>query len=386
MGSTAPTLLISAGEVSGDEHAARVVAAAREIRPDVRFAGVAGRRMIAAGVEPLFPAEELAVVGLVEVARHLPTLRRVMRSLVAELEGGGVDLCVTVDYPGFNLRLARRAARAGVPTLHYIAPKVWAWGKGRIRKARRSVDRLAVIFDFEEKLWREAGVDARWVGHPLLDESAETLSRRDLARLCDAESDERIIGLLPGSRDQEIRRLLRPMLAAAERLIHTRPDLRFVLPRAPGVDPVRVASEVARFRAPVTVLEGHADAVFAHGDAAIIASGTATLQAALACIPHILVYRVSPLTWAVGKAVVRLDHLGLPNIIAGKTVVPELLQSEVTPAKIAAELGSVLDSRQENERMRADLSRVRKRLGRPGAARRTAELIIEHLDRGARRG
>ncbi|MAE70191.1 MAG: lipid-A-disaccharide synthase [Gemmatimonadetes bacterium] len=385
MGSTAPTVLISAGEVSGDEHAARVVAAAREIRPDIRFVGVAGRRMVAAGVEAIFPAEELAVVGLVEVARHLPALRRAMRKLAAELEGGGIDLCVTVDYPGFNLRLARKAARAGVPTLHYIAPKVWAWGKGRIGKVRGSIGRLAVIFNFEEKLWRDAGVDARWMGHPLLDEPAEALPRPELARLCDAERDERIVGLLPGSRDQEIRRLLRPMLMAAEELIRTRPDLRFVLPRAPGVDSVRVATEVARCRAPVIVLEGRSDAVFAHADAAIIASGTATLQAALAGIPHVLVYRVSPLTWAVGKAVVRLDHLGLPNIIAGKTIVPELLQRAATPTRIAAELGKLLDSRPERERMRGELSRVRERLGRPGAARRTAELIIEQLDRAVRR-
>ncbi len=382
MGSDAPTIMICAGEVSGDEHAARVVRALRGRLPGARFVGVAGRRMVEAGVEPIFRAEQLAVVGLFEVLRHLPELRRVMRRLRAELRGGGIDLCVTVDYPGFNLRLARHARRARVPTLHYIAPTVWAWGKGRIRGVRRSIDRLALIFDFEEALWRASGVDAHWVGHPLLDESAHPISLAELRRLCCAGEGERLIGLLPGSRGQEIRRLLPPLLGTAERLHSTRPDLRFIIPRAAGLDPAPIALAVARCAAPVAVLEGHADAVLAHAHAALIASGTATLQATLAGLPHILVYRVAPATWAIGKALVHLDHLGLANIIAGETVTPELLQRDATPARMAQALGRLLDDGDERMRMIRDLSRVRARLGEPGAAERTAELILELLSRG----
>lgn len=375
----AATILVCAGEVSGDEHAARVVRAARRQRPDLRFVGVAGPEMIAAGVEPLFRAEELAVVGFLEVVRHLPRLRRVMRRLGDELESGRIDLCLTVDYPGFNLRLARRARAAGVPTMHYIAPTVWAWGRGRIRSFAQAVDRLALIFDFEEPLWREAGVDAHWVGHPLLDEERTTISRAEFVRLCAASGDEILVGLLPGSRSQEIRRLLPPMLSAAALMAGEDPRLRFVLPRAPGLDPSGIASMVAACPAGVTVLAGQAQAVLAHCAGAVVASGTATLQATLAGIPHILVYRLAPLTWALGRILVGLDHVGLANIIAGRTVTPELLQRDATPARIALELRRLLYEDTQRARMHHNLESVRAQLGTPGAAERTAALLIALL-------
>lgn len=335
--------------------------------------------MVAAGVEPLFPAEELAVVGIFEVVRHLPTLRRVLRRLDQELASGRISVCLTVDYPGFNLRLARRARRHGVPTFHYIAPTVWAWGKRRIDGVRRVIDRLALIFDFEEALWRQAGVDAHWVGHPLLDESEPILERDQFRRLAGAPPGTRLVGLLPGSRRQEIRRLLGPMLDAASLLAARDPGLRFVLPRASGLDPAPIARAVAASPAPVAVLPGAAASVLAHADAALIASGTATLQATLAALPHLLVYRVSPATWAIGRALVNLRHLGLANIIAGRTITPELLQERATPMRMATELSHLLYDAEIRERMKRELAGIRERLGRPGAADRTAELLLDLL-------
>jgi lipid-A-disaccharide synthase len=371
-----PTVLICAGEVSGDEHAAKVVAAARRLRPNLRFVGVAGPRMVEAGVIPLFAAEELAVVGIFEVVRHLPTLRRVMRRLDDELASGRVSICMTVDYPGFNMRLAARARRHGVATFHYIAPTVWAWGKHRINGVRRVVDRLALIFDFEEKIWRQAGVDAHWVGHPLLDEQKQVLTREALYQRADAPPGTRLVGLLPGSRDQEIRRLLEPMLEAAALLSERDPGLRFLLPRASGLDPAPIARAVAAASAPVTVIAEGAASVMAHSEGALVASGTATLQATLAGLPHVLVYRVAPATWAIGRAVVDLRHLGLANIIAGRTITPELLQQRATPMRMAAALSHLLYDAEQRGKMLAELARVRCRLGTTGAAERVAELLL----------
>lgn len=375
MTARAPNILICAGEASGDLHAAKVVEAVRRRVPEARFLGVAGRAMEAAGVEGLHRAESLAVVGFVEVARHLPRLRRVMLDLEQRLSGGDIDLCFTIDYPGFNLRLAARARRLGIPTLHYVAPTIWAWGRHRARTVRRDVSQLAVIFDFEEEVWSREGVAATWVGNPLLDDRSPLLPQQEIRRRVGAGPSERLVALLPGSRTQEVARLLPPLLSAAEHLAAARSGLRFVIPRAPSLDP-SLFSEVHSGRAAVSLIEGEAPSVLRAADAAAVASGTATLEAALAGVPHVLVYRVSPATWWLGRTLVRLDRIGLGSIVAGLPVAEELLQDRCTPLRIATALLGLLEDASVRAERQAGMGRVRSRLGSPGAAERSAELLL----------
>lgn len=338
--------------------------------------------MIAAGVEPLYRSESLAVVGLTEVVRHLPRLRRVMGGLNEAL--ADADLCLTIDYPGFNIRLARRARKRGVPTVHYIAPTVWAWGRGRIRKVRRSVDRLAVIFDFEETLWKDAGVDAAFVGNPLVDEAPALLSSTELRGLVPGVGD--YVALLPGSRPQEIERLYGAMLEGAAHIHASHPRLHFVVPLATGLPPVLLEDPARASGLPITVIPGHARSILAHAQAAVVASGTAATEAALVGVPHVIVYRVSPVTWAVGRALVDLEHLGIPSIILGREVAPELLQSEMTPSAIAAALVRLIDDAQYRKTVEKGLAEATRRLGTPGAAERTARIVVDLLGVGKCQG
>jgi lipid-A-disaccharide synthase len=363
-------LLVVAGEASGDAHAARLVRALRERGP-VRVRAVAGPALRAAGAETIVPQEELAVIGFSGVLARLPAILRARRAILDEVERFRPDAVVLVDYPGFNLRLGPALKRRGVPVLYYIAPQVWAWHAERAREMAGWVDRLAVVFPFEEPLFRNAGVATTFVGHPLLDDLAPERSEAEFRAELGAGDAARIVGLLPGSRAGELAAHGNELLEVARRLREGRPDVLPVLALASGLTTRRL--DQARL-AGVSVVEGRTHCVQAYATCCAVASGTATLETALFGTPHAIVYRVGWLNHAIARRVVKLRHIGLPNIVAGREVAPEFVQGAFRAAAVAGALGRWLDDPAERERVRAVLAVVRERLGGPGASRRVAGL------------
>lgn len=381
-------VLIVAGEASGDLHGASLVRAMVRRAPHVKCFGVGGDRMEAAGVELLHHMRHLAVVGITEVLGHLGDVHRAMKALMAAADERSVDGVVLIDYPDFNVALAKRLRRRHpeVPIVYYISPQVWAWRKRRVRTLARLVDRMLVILPFEEELYEEAGVDAEFVGHPLLDVVQVRLSRELVARRYGVPVDGRWIALLPGSRPGEVERLLPPVLEAAATLVDRLGDGRspaFLLAVADGVSDelygecIEQGPDAAR-RATVAVKEDRYDVVH-HSEAAVVCSGTATLETALLDTPMVVVYRTSWLTYTLAKLLVRIPDIALVNVVADRRGVPELVQGEVSGPRIADEVVDLLEGGEGRERVLETLEEVRRRLGRPGASDRAARSVLEVL-------
>jgi lipid-A-disaccharide synthase len=368
-----PTIFISAGEPSGDLHGAALARALSMALPGVRLIGLGGDRMRAAGVELLAEVEELAVIGLAEVLRHLPFFVRLRRRVFEALEREGVELVIPIDYPGFNLRLARGSRRRGIPVLYYIAPQVWAWHSSRTRAIARDTDRVAVVLPFEEEYLRRAGVEATFVGHPLLDRALPSLSREKWCAEHDLDPSAPILALFPGSRAQEVERHLSLMLETAELLRRRRPEVQPVIAAVPDLPPSLFAS------APWP-LEARGELLLAHARLAVVKSGTTTLETALAGVPMVVVYRMHPLSYMLARRLVRTPFVSLANLVAGGEVVPERLQDAARPAELARLLEERLDDGAVREATLAGLARVRGRLGEPRAAERVAAIALELLE------
>ena len=376
-----PAILLSAGEASGDLHGATLCRALRELHPGVRLVGMGGPRMAAAGMELVADVSGHAVVGTSEALGRIPRLYRAYRLLKARLIEERPRALVVIDFPEFNLRLARIARRAGVPVVYFIPPQLWAWRRGRIRQMARRVSRVLAVLPFEEKLYRDAGVPVDFVGHPVLDVLPLDLDRAEARRRLGVDPVESLIGLLPGSRREEVERLLPPMLVAAKRLSAAGVARRFALGLAPTVDVAAVGrlvkAAVDEGGPRVDVFERRTYEVMAAADVVLISSGTATLEAALLGTPMVVCYRVSRVTEAVVRLLVTVRWCSLPNLIANRGVVPEVLQDELTGQRLAAEALRLIEDPAAAGAQRTAFEQVRAQLGAPGVARRAAQAVLE---------
>ena len=354
--SDALTIGIVAGEASGDALAATLITAVREQLPQARFVGVAGPRMQAAGCEPWFPLETLSVRGLVEVVKHVPEILALRRALIKKLLAARVSLFIGVDAPDFNLGVEAKLKRAGVRTMHFVSPSIWAWRRERVHKIRRAVHRILTLFPFELPLYQEANVPATFVGHPLAREVAARGTRRAAREQLKIGIARPVFALLPGSRIGEIESHGELLLKTASVLHAARPDVRFLAPLATRA--TRDMFEAAIYRLglqelPLTTLYGHATDALRAADVALVASGTATLEAALACCPHVIYYRMNPVTAFILRHKLLMPYVGLPNILAGRFVVPELLQEDATVDNLAQAVGNLYDDTVTRRRMEA---------------------------------
>jgi lipid-A-disaccharide synthase len=359
-------VLIVAGEASGDAHAAKVARLLRQ--QGARIVAVGGTQLQDAGAELVAHIDELAVLGFVEVLRRLPRFVALKRRLETLLRSGRFDLFLPVDFPDLNLRLAAVARRAGVPVLYYIGPQVWAWRAGRLRRLRERVDHVALVLPFEKPLYDRAGVPATFVGHPLLDDAATAAAAPDVD-----------LALFPGSRIQEVERHLPLLLDAVARLLERRPQLRFRVSAAPTAPAAWMTAQLgARGVAAAAVLSAApAREIMPRARVLLVASGTATLEAALANRPFAVLYRTGRVNFAVARALVRVPYIALANLVAGEGVVREFVQAAATPAALAAEVETLLDDAAERRRIETGLARVRERLGGPGASARVAALALQ---------
>ena len=369
--------MIVAGEASGDLHGANLVRTMHDINPDLCFYGVGGEKMKEAGVSLIAHSSEMAVMGITEVIPRLGFILKVKRELKKSLRQSRPALLILIDYPGFNLPLAKFAKETGIKVFYYISPKVWAWRKKRIYVLEKYVDRMALILPFEEQVYEKVNLDARFVGNPLLDTVRRQYTRGEALKKFGLKEGLTTIALLPGSRKGEVIRLLPEMLGMAEILKDRIPTIQLVLPLADTLSFDFVRGLADQYEVDFKIIEGNVYDVVGLSDIAVVASGTATLETALLGVPMIIVYRVSPLTYLVGRTFVNVDHIGLVNIIAGKTVVPELIQGDANPEKMADEVYDILTSVPRMDEMKRNLSDVSEMLGNPGASVRTAGLAYE---------
>jgi len=361
-------IFLSAGESSGDMHGANLIRALLGEAPEVVCEGLGGPRMAAAGMELRCDLAGRAIMGFAEVVKSFPYIRRVFLDTVAHLERTRPDCLVTIDYPGFNMRLAERAKAMGIPVAYYISPQVWAWKKKRIFRIARSVDKMLVILPFEEAMYREIGVDCIYVGHPLLDQT-------QAASLTGLFKNGMVIGILPGSRDQEIRRLLGVMIEVAEGIRKAHPEARFV---APCVDETRerqIRALAGRF--PLETVVGKAYEVLTAARFCLVASGTATLETALFGVPMAILYKTAPLNYWIARRLVEIEYIGLANILAGRGIVPEFIQDDARAERILPVALELIDDTPRRAAMLRDLAEVRAKLGEPGASARAASEILK---------
>ncbi len=369
--------MIVAGEASGDMHGAHLVREMKVLDSSLSFCGVGGSNLEAEGVRLVARSSEMGVVGFTEVFAKLRLIVGVFFRLRRMLRGEKPDLLILIDYPDFNLPLASAAKRAGVKVFYYISPQVWAWRKNRIHRIRQVVDRMAVILPFEKDVYAQMGVDVDFVGHPLLDAVVRTRSRVEALAAFGLRDAKPIVAILPGSREKEVTTLLPEMAGAAEILAREFEGAQFVLPLADTVDPALVDGILRGHPVPVTVVPGQMYDAVGLADAAMVASGTATLETALLGTPMVIAYRISPLTAAIGKRFIRVDHIGLVNLIAGKRLAPELVQEEATAPRLAAEIRAILANGENRDAIRTELAAIRHKLGEPGAARRAAAIALQ---------
>lgn len=372
-------IMIVAGEASGDLHGSNLVNEIHRIDPSVRFYGIGGKKLEKAGVELIASSSDTAVVGLTEVASKLKFILKVMGLLKKSLREEKPDLLILIDYPDFNLPLARTARKNGVRVFYYISPQVWAWRKRRVKQIEKIVDRMAVILPFEAQIYDKSKLDVSFVGHPLLDVVKKKYYREEALKKFGLEEGRTTIGILPGSRESEVKKLLPEMLKAAGILKDRIASVQFVLPLADTLNIGFVLRIIGQYPVEVKIIKDDIYDVIGISDVVMVASGTATLETALLETPMVIIYKVSPLSYYIGRMFINVNNIGLVNIIAGKTIVPEFVQNKATASNIAKEISDILANRSRMDRIKEELSRVKENLGTPGANMKTAGLVYEMI-------
>jgi lipid-A-disaccharide synthase len=402
--------LLSAGEASGDTYGAQLMESLGEFAPGSTFFGMGGEKMRASGADLLVHAHEVAVVGLAEVITHLPAIRRRFKHLVAEAARRNPDAAILIDFPDFNLRLARELHRLGIPVFYFVSPQIWAWRTGRVKQIRKYVRKMIVIFPFEQEFYARHGVEVSYVGHPLAYEPPPQISREEFAAQHGLDPLKQWIALLPGSRRKEVRLNLPVMAEAAQLLRKQSAELEFLLPVASTLNqnwlreqlalctagwsrpsglcsgPLKNSASAAEVKTEASLVEltDNARATLMHARAAVVASGTATVEAALSGTPFVVVYRLSPLTWLLGRRLVKLDTFAMPNLIAGKKIIPELIQGDFTSTNVFRELSAIIPDGPARRQMQSDLTMVQQRLhdsqDAASPAQRAAQEILAALN------
>ncbi len=369
-------IMMSAGEASGDMHGAAVAAEIKRTHPDIEIFGMGGADMRKSGVRIIYDIENLGIIGVVEVLKHLPLFFKLRDLLKEAMLKEKPDVLVCIDYPGFNMKIAHMAKELGIPVVYYIAPTIWAWNKGRAKNIVRDVKAVASIFPFEAKAYREAGANVNFVGHPLADTVKPSMSFDDAMKYFHGDAKKKRILLMPGSRKNEVKGLLPVMLAAAERLAKET-DCQFFIPRASTIPMDFLKAIIGNTKLPIEITEGKQYDLMQICDACVASSGTATLETALMELPTVLVYRLSPITWQLAKLLVHVKYAGLPNLLLDKEVTPELLQDKVTAENISSILRPWITDPAAREKNVEAIREVREALGGGGAVSRVAELIIK---------
>jgi lipid-A-disaccharide synthase len=378
----APHVVVVAGEASGDQHAADLVRELRKLEPSVVVSGMGGQALREAGVELVVDSTDLAVVGVIEVLARYGQIRRALSQLKRHLEETRPQLVVLVDYVEFNLRLAKAAKAVGIKVLFYVSPQVWAWRPHRIQKIGAVIDAMAVLFPFEVEVYKRNGIPVRYVGNPVVDQVQVSESQEELRRMLGLALQRPVLGLFPGSRHSEIRRHWPVMLQACEKLVESLGSVQLVAGVAAGVNVQTQLAPVVPAGLNIKFVEGKSHQVMAASDALMISSGTATLEAGLLQVPMAILYRVSPLSYAILKRFILVPDIGLVNIVAGHRIAQEFVQDQATPANLALECARLLSDTPYREHMRARLGVVREKLGEGGGSRRVAEMAKELLDTG----
>ena len=373
-------VMIVAGEASGDKHGAKLAAALKSLRPDLSFEffGAGGDEMRAAGVETLVDAREVAIMGALEVAKALPKFLRVFRRLREAAKNLKPDLVVLIDWPEFNLRLAKRLRQDGHRVVYYISPQIWAWRSYRIRGIRRDVEKMLVILPFEQDYYRQRGIEVEYVGHPLLDSVRVTSTREAFCAAHKLDSAKPIVALLPGSRHSELKYILPPMLETAAKLQQTNPHIQLILPLARTFNREEITAETAPL-SNLTLIEHDTYNAIASADLAVVASGTATLETAIIGTPLIIVYRASALNWRIFWPLINTEFVGMPNLIAGREIAPELLQDDLNADRLSKETVAYLNTPARLAQARSELAKVRDKLGEANASERAAKQILAML-------
>jgi lipid-A-disaccharide synthase len=379
-------IMLVAGEASGDMHGAKLVAAMREQAPNLAVCGIGGPALAAQKMEILYDSSRLAVVGIIEVISHFRFIREAMQSLEKRLREQPPHLLILIDYPDFNLILAKKAKRLGIPVFYYISPQVWAWRSGRVKTIKKLVDRMGVILPFEKKFYQARGMEVEYVGHPLMDTVHAATPKTEFLQSLGIDPKSTVIGILPGSRKREIAGMLPVFLAAAEQMREQLIKPVFLLPLAPTLsEDDLLANGLAEAGVEVRVIRENRYDLMAACDAVMAASGTVSLELAILDVPMVISYRVSPLTYFLGRRLIKVQYASLVNLVAGREVVPELLQGEAVPEKIAQATVDLVANQAKRTRMLAGLAEVREKLGGPGASARAARAALETAGKNTRR-
>lgn len=372
-------LMIVAGEVSGDHHASCLIAELKKLDPSLSFSGIGGTKMKNAGVAIDDDLTRFAVVGFFEVLKHYGEFRRCFNAFLQNAAKRQPSAVILVDYPGFNLRLAARLKKMGIKVIYYISPQIWAWKENRVNLIKKNIDKMLVLFDFEKAFYAKHGLSVDFVGHPLADEINLTKNREQMLLSAGLSPDKFTIGLLPGSRQKEIESLLPPMLDAAEIMQKEDSRFQFLILKAPNLDKKLFENLLSKQTCAAKVLDGHFYEGLNACDVCVVASGTATLQTALLLKPMVIVYKTSFLTYFLAKALIKIPYIGLVNVVAGKKIVPECLQSDANGKTITHELKKIYQNPSEFDRVREELQKVKTSLGESGASKRAANSIMEFL-------